>query len=262
MPWSMSSEHLQLLIAGYVLGDLDPDEAAQFEQLLLDHPAIADEVSQMQAALELSYNLPEAEPPTHLRATILNAHAQSVQQASQEPTTLAAVPYPVSRKSSRNPFPWSRALNIAAAALIVVLGVNNYRLRQTLQASQTETQRLAALNYSLKSTEASNPAFATVAVNPNSLEAVLTVKNLPPLPPGKVYVLWTLLKKDAPYTTDAKGAILTQAFNVDAQGSTAQPIVVPRVFQSKALVSKVAVTIEDATAPQKHQGKPIMITSL
>lgn len=258
----MSSEHLQLLIAGYVLGDLDPDEAAQFEQILLDYPAIVDEVTQMQAALELSYASPEVEPPAHLRSAILTAHANPVQQTSQEPTTLAAVPHSTSRKSPRNLFPWSRALNLAAAVLIVVLGVNNYRLRQTLQASQTETQRLAALNYSLKSTEPSNPAFATVAVNPNNLEAVLTVKNLPPLPPGKVYVLWTVLKQDAPYTTDAKGAILTQAFNVDAQGNVAQPIIVPRVFQSEGLVSKVAVTIEDATAPQKHEGKPVMITSL
>lgn len=251
---SMSSEHLQLLIAGYVLGDLDPNEAAEFEQLLLDHPAIADEVTQMQAALELSYDLPEVDPPTHLRSVILNAQAQ--------PTPLAAVPDLAVSRTRRNPFPWSRALNLAAAVLIVVLGINNYRLRQTLQASQTETQRLAALNYSLKSTEPTNPASATVAVNPNNLEAVLTVKDLPPLPPGKVYVLWTLLKEDAPYTTDAKGAILTEAFNVDAQGGVAKPIVVPRAFRSEALISKVAVTIEDATAPQKHQGKPIMVTSL
>ena len=253
MPGSMSSEQLQLLIAGYVLGDLDPDEAAEFEQLLLEHPAIADEVTQMQAALELSYDLPEVEPPARLRSAILNA---------QEPTFLAAVPDPTPRKPRRNSFPWSRALNLVAAALIVVLGVNNYRLRQTLQASQTETQRLAALNYSLKSTEPGNPASATVAVNPNNLEAVLTVRDLPPLPPGKVYVLWTILKPDAPYTTDAKGAILTQAFNVDPQGNVAKPIVVPGAFRSEALVSKVAVTIEDETAPQKHQGTPIMVTSL
>ena len=264
MTWLMSSEHLQLLVAGYVLGDFDPDEAEEFEQLLLDYPAIAEEVTQMQAALEMPYALLEVEPPAHLRSAILNAHTDQIQQASQvaQPVTLAAVHPPASRKPRRNSFPWSRALNLAAAVLIVVLGTNNYRLRQTLQASQTETQRLADLNYSLTSTEAANPASATVAINLNSLEAVLTVKNLPPLPPGKVYALWTVLKQDAPYTTDSKGAILIQAFNVDAQGSAAQPIVVPTVFRSEALVSKVAVTIEDATAPQKHQGAPIMITTL
>lgn len=267
----MSSEHLQLLIAGYVLGDLDSNEAAEFEQLLRDYPAIADEVTQMQTALELSYDLPEVEPPTHLRSVILNVQASNVQanevqsnnlQANEVHPAQSTPLVVVSDSASRNPFFWSKALNLAAAVLILVLGVNNYRLWQTLQASQTETQRLAALNYSLKSTEPTNPASATVAVNPNSLEAVLTVKGLAPLPPGKVYVLWTIVKQNAPYTTDSKGAIMVQAFNVDAQGSVAKPMFVPRVFQSKELVTKVAVTIEDAIAPQKHQGTPIMVTSL
>ncbi len=263
MLWSMSSEHLQLLIAGYVLGDLDPDEAAEFEQLLQEHPTIADEVTQLQAALELSYGLPDLDPPSHLRSAILNAQVDQIQPIRQtEAIDIAPAPDRAIKTLRRSPVFWSRALNLAAAALIVVLGVNNYRLRQTLQASQTETQRLTALNYSLKSTEPTNPASATVVINPNSLEAVLTVKDLPPLPPGKVYVLWTLLKQDAPYTTDSKGAILTQAFNVDAQGRVAQPIVVPIAFRSQALVSKVAVTIEDAAAPQKHQGTPILVNSL
>ena len=48
------SEHLQLLIAGYVLGDLDLNEATEFEQILTADPAIAAEVAQMQQALELS----------------------------------------------------------------------------------------------------------------------------------------------------------------------------------------------------------------
>ncbi len=254
MTWAMSSEHLQLLIAGYVLGDLNADEAAEFERLLMEHPAIVDEVNQMQEALELSFNLPDVEPSAHLRSAVLDAHAHS--------TTIATLSSSTSRKLGRKPFPWSRALNVAAAIVIGVLGVNNYRLRQTLQASQTETQRSASLTFSLRGTQAATAASATVAVNPNTLEAILTVKNLPPLPPGKIYVLWTLPKQDAPFTTDSKGAILTEVFSVDAQGNVAQSIVVPKLYRSEALVSKVAVTVEDATSPQKHQGTPIMITSL
>ncbi len=254
MTWAMSSEHLQLLIAGYVLGDLDVDEAAEFERLVTEQPAIAFEVTQMQKALERSFDLPDVDPPAHLRSAVLDAHAHSM--------TVATLPSLSPRSLTRKPFPWSRALNVAAAVVIGVLGVNNYRLRQTLQASQTETQRLASLTFSLRGTQATPAASATVAVNPNTLEAVLTVKNLPPLPPGKVYVLWTLPKQDAPFTTDSKGAILTEVFNVNAQGNVARSIVVPKVYRSEALVSKVAVTVEDATSPQKHQGKPIMITSL
>lgn len=250
----MSSEHLQLLIAGYVLGNLDQEEAAEFERLSAENSAIAEEVTRMQQALELSYALPEANPPDHLRSALLDAHVQQ--------KTLDSAPPSAARTLSRRRFPWSRAMNVAAAVLIVALGISNYRLRQTLQESRTETQRLAALTYSLQSTEEANAASATVAVNPNNLEAVLEVKNLPPLPPGKVYVLWTVPKQDAPFTTDSKGAILTEVFTVDAEGNVSQSIIVPKIYRSEELVSKVAITVENAASPQRHEGTPVMITGL
>ncbi len=255
MVWSMSSEQLQLLIAGYVLGDLDSDEAAEFERHLAENPAIAAEISQMQKALEMSY-APKVQPPAHLRSALLSAHEQSTHGQ------IAILDLPTAVRKPIRPFSWSRAMNVAAAVAIVTLGINNYRLWQTLQASQAETQRLTALTYSLQGTKAANMASAIVAVNPNNLEAVLTVKNLPPLPPGKVYVLWTVLKPDAPFTTDRKNAILTEVFKVDTQGNVSQAIVVPQAFRSQGLVSKVAVSMEDAASPQRHQGTPVMVTSL
>ncbi|MBD1845625.1 anti-sigma factor [Cyanobacteria bacterium FACHB-63] len=252
MSWSMASEHLQLLIAGYVLGDLDSDEAAEFEQLLIDNPAIAEEVNRMQKALELSSASPEANPPAHLRSAILAA------QASQQSSAISQA---ANRPTRRLPF-WSQVLNIAAATMVVALGINNYQLRQALQISQTETARLARLVYSLQATKGGNAASATVEIDPNRLEAVLTVQNLPPLPPGQVYALWTVVKQDAPVTTDSKSAILTDVFTVDAESKMSQLISVPKIFRSANLVSTMAVTIEDATAPQKHQGKPVMMAKV
>jgi anti-sigma-K factor RskA len=253
MSGSIASEHLQLLIAGYVLGDLDPHEAAEFEQLLRDNPAIAEEVKQMQKVLELSYAPPEVEPPPQLRSAIL---AAATSQTSVTPMQS------VERKSTRRSFSWSQALHVAAAIAIAILGMNNYRLWQALQTSQTEAQQLATLVYSLQATTAGNSASATVAVDPNRLEAVVTVQNLPPLPPGKVYALWTVVKQNAPVTRDDKNAILTEVFTVDAQGRFSQAIAVPPVFRSAKWVSTVAVTVEDAAAPQEHQGKPVMIAEL
>lgn len=250
MSGSTASEHLQLLVAGYILDDLDPDEAAAFEQLLNENPVIAEEVSRMQKVLELSYAPPEAQPPSHLRSVILSAHAP---QTSTVPTQAVA------SKTTRRTFSWSQIINVAAAIVIVILGINNYRLWQMLQASQTETQRLAMRVYSLQATSNSNSASATVEVDPNRLEAVLTVQNLPPLPPGKVYALWTVVRPNVPVTADDKSAILTEVFTVDAQGRFSQAIAVPEVFRSENWVTNVAVTIEDAAAPQKHQGKPVMI---
>ncbi|BAU15418.1 hypothetical protein LEP3755_59760 [Leptolyngbya sp. NIES-3755] len=244
MNGSLASEHIQLLIAGYVLGDLDPDEAAKFQQLLIDYPTIAQEVDRMQEVLELTDDVPEVQPPAHLRSKILAAQTSP--------------PIRLPRRS----FSWSRVANVAAAIVIAALAINNYRLSQELQMSQMETQQLATLVYSLQATAEGNAASATVKVDPNRLEAVLTVQNLPPLPPGKVYALWTVVSEDAPVTSDDKSAILTDVFNVDAQGNASQSMLVPKVYRSANLVSKIAVTIEDAAAPQNHRGKPVLITKL
>jgi anti-sigma-K factor RskA len=250
MASSMPSDQLQLLIAGYVLGDLDPDEAAEFEQLLADNPALMEEVTQMQKTLELCYAPPAVTPPAHLRAAIL--------------TPKATKPTPI--QPNRGRVSWSKAMGVAAAALIVGLGINNYRLWRALQVAQTQLRATEAaqaekLTYALQAGKLADAARATVAVDPNTLEGVLTVEGLPPLPPGKTYALWVVPKPGAPYTTDDKGAILIKAFQVDAEGTVSRPITVPEVYRSEELVSKVAITIEDATAPQDHQGSPVLITN-
>lgn len=243
---AMPSDELQLLIAGYVLGDLSPEEAAAFEQLLAQDPTIAAEVAQMQAALETAYAPSEVAPPTHLRSTIL---------AQAEAPNWVIVP----RSTTRTAFPWRGLLEVVAAGVIVALGINNYRLQQAL-VSQSEAPPGTALTYVLKATQTSNPATAIVVVNPQKLEATISVQNLPPLPPGKVYALWTVVQPNAPFTTDTKQAILTEVFQVDDRGSWTQTTVVPKAYRAKEFVTKVAVTIEDATAPHKHTGKPVMIT--
>ncbi|MBD1858585.1 anti-sigma factor [Leptolyngbya sp. FACHB-1624] len=250
MAMSMPSEELQLLIAGYVLSDLSPEEAAEFERLLEREPAIAEEIIQMQNALEASHISPEVAPPIPLRSMILeNA------QIANSKTSIRTVSRPGRSLS------WRSGMEVAAAVLIVALGINNYGLRQALQTSQTETQRYAALTYILDATSG-NQGSATMVVNPNTLEATLVVKNLPPLPPGKVYALWTVLKPDAPFTTDQKQAILTEAFQVNDRSEFSQTLSVPKAYRSKKLVTKVAVTIEDSDAPQKHTGAPILIANL
>ena len=256
MPRSLLPEDLQLLIGGYVLGDLDPEEAAAFEQLLANNPAVAAEVDQIQSALETAYAPPEVFPSPQLRSAILVAN--SSKQNLAEPLE--------GRSESRTRrtqswFTWGRTVNIAAAVLIFALGISNYRLWQTLQVVQSEARQYKTLTYTLQGTKTASTASAAVAVNPNNLEARLSVQNLPPLSPGKTYVLWTVLKQGAPFTTDSKKAILTEVFLVDAQGNVSQTITVPKVYRSQNLVAKVAITVEDATSPQKHIGTPLLITN-
>ncbi|MGI0489948.1 anti-sigma factor [Pantanalinema rosaneae CENA516] len=241
---AMPSDELQLLMAGYVLGDLSPEEAAAFEQLLATDPTIAAEVAQLQTALETAYASPEVMPPEHLRSTILTQaeadHAGNIQ-----------------RSPTRRPLPWRGWLEVVAAGLIVALGINNYRLQQALTRQATVPG--TTLIYVLESTQTNSAAAAKVVVDPDELEATISAQNLPSLPPGKVYALWTVVQPDAPFTTDPKQAILTEVFQVDDRGGFTQTIVVPKAYRFKGLVTKVAVTIEDANAPQKHTGDPIMI---
>jgi hypothetical protein len=131
-----------------------------------------------------------------------------------------------------------------------------------VKTAQIETQKYASLSYALAATQGDSNASAIVEVDPNALAAKLEVKNLPPLSPGKVYALWTVLKPNAPFTTDDKSAILTEVFQVDDRGNFSQVIVVPPAFRSQNLVTKVAITVEDAGEPQRHTGSPIMITGL
>ncbi|MDX2239497.1 MAG: anti-sigma factor [Leptolyngbyaceae cyanobacterium bins.302] len=256
MAMSMPSEELQLLIAGYVLGDLNPEEAAEFERTLAQNPAIAAEVAEMQSTLETVYAPPELTPPPGLRSRILDAA-----QTEAIPSALG-INNVVSLHQSERRFSARTLLELAAAAVIVALGITNYRLSQALQLSQAETEKYAALTYQLQATQGNSSASAKVVVDPNTLEGTIAVQNLPPLPPGKVYVLWTVLEPSAPFTTDDKDAILTQAFEVDDRGNFTQSIIVPQAFRAKDLVTKVAVTMEDAIAPQKHTGSPIMVAKL
>ncbi len=239
----MPSEQLELLIAGYVLGDLSVEEVKEFEQLLANNSAIAQEVAQMQQALEMSYAPPEVRPPSHLRSQVMAAHRAN------------------SQISKRPPVFSIRTLGAIAAMLIVALGISNYRLWRSLQVIQAQIQPSELLTYSLQAKNASLSS-ATVAVNPHQLEAKLNVENLPPLPTGKVYVLWTVLKQDAPFTTDKKNAILTEVFKVDAKGNVSKQITVPAAYRTKDIIAAIAVTMEDATTPQKHAGAPILIAKL
>ncbi|MBD2102683.1 anti-sigma factor domain-containing protein [Leptolyngbya sp. FACHB-261] len=270
MAISMPLEELQLLIAGYVLGDLSPEEAVQFEQLLAQNPALMEEVAHMQAALETPYAPAEVTPPAHLRSAILDkVHVSGSETSSSEigsevgSEVGSGIGAGVAARSRRQVQLRKRLrglMEVAAAALIIALGVNNYRLSQALQTAQAETQQYAALTYVLAATEANSQASATVVADPNDLEATIAVKNLPPLPTGKVYALWTVLKSDAPFTMDAKKAILTEVFQVDGSGNFSQTVAIPKAYRSQDLVTKVAVTIEDANAPQRHIGSPILIT--
>ena len=251
MPSSLPSECEQLLISGYVLGNLSSAEATLFESILQENPEIARQVEELQQTLEVAYFPPEVTPPPSLKAKLLA-------------TTASSNSSPVTSETPHFLTQWSQKLSLVkvfgaiSAALIVGLGITNYWFWQTLQRASIETPASPKLIYSLEGVD--SEAKARLVVNPNQLDATLTVSNLSPLPEGKVYALWTVVGKEAPFTTDSKGAILTDVFQVNNQGEVSKNITVPRVHRNNQQIQKIAITIENESAPQAHTGSILMST--
>lgn len=251
----LPSECEQLLISGYVLGNLSPAEALLFEEMLADNADLVEQVTLMQETLDSLYNPPEAIPSSDLRDRIIaaaNAQPPVLETAASsiDLSEVATAP-----KSSL----LSRILGAIALIVITALGIANYQLWRTIKTTESVIPS-SNKTYLLQSPDLPQAAQAKLIVNSNQLDATLSVTNLPPLPPEKVYALWTVVGKNVPYTTDEKGAILTAVFQVDRSGNFTQQIAVPQPHLEPRIINKIAITIEDRSAPQAHNGSIVLDT--
>ena len=250
-------EYEELLIAGYVLGDLSPAEAMLVEELMTDNPELLQRVEEAQEALELGFAFNEVEPPPELKKKILTAY----NDRSITPKTSDVADIPITNtQTTVKRSPWAKILAAIATVIIAVLSIINYRLWRTVQTANITNTQSDRLVYSLSSPNSIQDSTAKLIVNPDRLNATLTVDDLPPLPPDEVYALWTVVGKDVPYTTDEKGAILTAVFQVDESGDFTQEIAVPQPHLEPRTVKKIAITVEDVSAPQAHQGSIFIST--
>ena len=247
----------QLLVSGYVLGNLSPAEALLFKELLTENPDLMEQVTAMQEALDLAYAPPEVSPTATLRDRILTAASS---QTNIEAAASSTPSNSGSTVTSKSKLPWNKILGAIAIAAITTLGVANYRLWQSIQTANTTDTQSDQLTYLLKGEDAAKKSTAKLVVSPERLNATLNVNNLPPLPPEKAYALWTVVGKDVPYTSDEKGAILTAVFQVNESGNFAHEIAVPQPYLEPKTIKIVAITVEDASAPQAHQGSILMST--
>lgn len=245
----LSPELIEALMAGYVLDDLAPEEAEQFHRLLAENPDLIVEVKRLQEALDvLPYALPEVEPPPRLRESILEATAT-------EP--------------SWPRIPWGKILAGTAAILALLLGWDNYRLRQQLaqrqpDRNQQENQEevIAALQqvvdvlqqpdtrvFALAGTDQATTASGSIAIAFEQKKAAIVVQNLPTTVEGKIYRLWAIIDNKKVACANFKA---TQA------GKVLEAVTLPAAACSSANAT-LAVSLEPLPSPPQPVGPVVMI---
>lgn len=249
------SVRIEELLAGYAFGDLDLEEAEELQQILLEHPELEIELQSLQEVLAtLPYALPEIQPSPQLRQNIL---------AGLDRASIAPVEN-ISRfrnwqRIIQISSPWLKLAGGIAALATVMIGFDNYQLRQQLVIIQVRVDRqkdvIAMLQQpntrlvSLKGMDDMVTASGSIVVTPGEPQAVLILQNLPPLPDGQSYQLWNIIDGQQ---------IPWQQFQVNQQGVALTKLILP----SSYAVTKLAITIELSPAPPVPTGPMVMVSDL
>ncbi len=249
-PESSYPDHWQELMAGYVLGNLTPEEAEELQQLLSAHPELGEEMGTLQEVLAaMPYALPEVQPAASVRSRILTAAHHQLD------------PIVPTRRRDR---PRSRALlwgGGIAAILAVAIGFDNLNLRQQLATTQakiaSQTDLIAMLQapqtklVTLKGMDQLSKAAGNVVITPGEAGAIVVLQDLPTLPPGQTYNLWAVASGQK---------VAAGNFTANPQGRVF--VKVPLASATSDRVTHLVVTIEASPTPLSPQGPMVMTSNL
>ncbi len=255
---STLSDETKQLAAGYVLDELEPSEIELVERMMLENPALCQEVRELQMVLGgLALDVPQLQPPAHLRAKVLQASeivgvrvASASAEASLKENRRVVVP---PKKTN-----WSIIVAISALIAAAALLFDNLRLREDLNFARQQTpERLASLlqrpNSKLvaSTNRTTGTSGGTVLFTPGKWqEVVVSVKNLPPLPANQVYRLWLTLNNQQ--------TIYCGEFRTNSQGNASQPINPPQSPPLGTKATGLFVTVDRENAPTLPTGTRII----
>jgi anti-sigma-K factor RskA len=240
------SHEWEELLAGYVLGDLDPEEVIEMHKIILEHPETVTKIDHFQETLAmLPLGLSETHPAKNLRDRIA---AQAIPITVEN---LLTDPLDPSIDSSSNPLTaiinrsprrrnlWKLAtigLSSIGAIALIALGFENYQMRQPIAMLQGLDNR----TISLKGMGAIPAASGSVMIAPTEKTAMISIQNLRQIPQDNSYRLWAIV--------DGKKVDCAQ-FRPDEQGN-----VFVKVPLGKALkqTTTLIITIE----PNKDMPEP------
>ncbi|MBC7972223.1 MAG: anti-sigma factor [Verrucomicrobia bacterium] len=261
----------------YALNLLDDDERHWVEAQALENPELAAELAEHQLTVDaLPYGTPTVPMAADLKERLFQRLATESVDASSTATLIPnqslqdaltvpdSAPLPIREAAEadrsrvvplRRRNGWLQAAGAIAALAAIALLVDNYRLRQSVQADQAivaTLQQPDSIVYSLKGTEKAVSASGSLVVNSSDKTAVVLVQNLPALPDGQAYRLWAIPK-------GATKPTYCGQFNNNRTGTVRWSL--PEAVCS-ASVPQMLMTAESTTAPPVPAGPLVMKSAL
>lgn len=242
MSASPTPEHLEELMAGYVLGNLCSEEAEEFRKLLTENPEIIQEVNRLQEVLGLlPYALPQISPPQHLRSAIVEA-----------------VNTPLKTNPIRKlpTIGWSKVVGSVVAVFALALGTNNYSLRQELETTKdviTVMQQPETHLFSIKGKGNTATASGSVLMDFAADKAVIALQNTPTPSAGQAYWLWAVV---------GDKTIRCGQFDISSNGKVLDKISIPsESYEHDTEVSQLLVTLESSQDPRQPSRAIVMVSA-
>jgi anti-sigma-K factor RskA len=203
------------LVHGYVVDALEPDETREFEAHLATCDDCQHEMGRLQEVTAAMAAGVSTEPPESLRASVLNAIAQTPQEPAvgderrsfqTEPN--GATVTPIDRGAARGSRRWTALLAAAAVLAAVGFGAWAIQSRHDLESSREDYEAAAAQNEQLARLLAAEDVqlltgeFASggdgvVVLSEGEGTAMLLGLGLEMPPEGQVYEAWTIEGEDA-----------------------------------------------------------------
>jgi RNA polymerase sigma-70 factor, ECF subfamily len=245
-------EQIELLLAGYALGNLTSEEVIQYKRLLEENPELAPEVECLQATLSL---LPLSLPVTHRMPSDLE---DKILQLAQTDITVVPVVTPQPPSPQRLSKPWRMVLIGVTAFTISFLGIRAYQLEQevkTLQVNNQQLQRsqrvLTLLRepnkrfITMQSTMSGSRASGSLMVVPHRNLGLMGLQQVDPLPDENVYRLWAVVNGQPVFCAD---------FKPNSHGE----VLLEVPFKKWSMAAEVIVTVEPKPALSQPTGEAIL----
>jgi anti-sigma-K factor RskA len=186
------------LLAGYVLGDLEPEDVTAMQEIIVNHPEIVTEIDRLQETLALlPLGLSPSYPSRELRDRLASVAIPQAEESSIITSTTTGL-----KKSANRQNLWKLISVSLGTIVLIALGIDNYQMRQQIAAHQAELQKykqaIALLQgvdnrmITLKGMGATPAATGSVMIAPSEKMAMISIQNLNPISQETSYRLWAI----------------------------------------------------------------------